>query len=113
MSILYEIRYPTKWYTKLFMAVLALAFFAVLATAAIAGFLVYRIVKPQRTGSEIDMNSFPGKPELVDFTVQDLGARHGWFFPGLRGAPTIILCHGYGSSRGELLTLVSALHRPL
>lgn len=109
MSILYELRYPTKWYTKLFMAVLALAFFAVLATAAISGFLVYRLVKPQRTGSEIDMNSFPGKPDAVDFTVTGLGARHGWFFPGLRGAPTIILCHGYGSSRGELLTLVSAL----
>jgi pimeloyl-ACP methyl ester carboxylesterase len=25
------------------------------------------------------------------------------------GAPAIVLCHGYGSSRGELLTLVSAL----
>jgi len=109
MSILYELRYPTKWYTKLFMAFLAMFFFAVLATAAIAGFLVYRIVKPQRTSSEIDMESFPGKPDLVDFTVSGLGTRHGWFFPGLRGAPTIILCHGYGSSRGELLTLVSAL----
>lgn len=109
MSILYELRYPTKWYMKLLTAVLALIFFAVLATTAIAGFLVYRIVKPQRIGSEIDMNSFPGKPDLVDFTVPELGVRHGWFFPGLRGAPTIILCHGYGSSRGELLTLVSAL----
>ena len=37
------------------------------------------------------------------------GVREGWFFPGFRGAPTIILCHGYGSSKGELLTLVSAL----
>jgi pimeloyl-ACP methyl ester carboxylesterase len=109
MSILYELRYPTKWYTKLLTALLALVCFAVLATAAIAGFLVYRIVKPQRTSSEIDMESFPGKPDLVDFTVSGLGTRHGWFFPGLRGAPTIILCHGYGSSRGELLTLVSAL----
>ncbi len=109
MSILYELRYPTKWYAKLFTAVLALIFFAVLATVAIAGFLVYRIVKPQRTSSEIDMESFPGKPDLVDFTVPGIGTRHGWFFPGLRGAPTIILCHGYGSSRGELLTLVSAL----
>src|ERR1700688_1462704 len=109
MSIFYELRYPTKWYTKLFMAVLALVFFAVLATAAIAGFLVYRIVKPQRTSSEIDMESFPGKPDLVDFMVSGIGTRHGWFFPGLRGAPTIVLCHGYGSSRGELLTLVSAL----
>jgi pimeloyl-ACP methyl ester carboxylesterase len=100
MSILYELRYPTKWYMKLITAVLALIFFAVLATVAIAGFLVYRIVKPQRTSSEIDMESFPGKPDLVDFTVAGIGVRHGWFFPGLRGAPTIVLCHGYGSSRG-------------
>jgi pimeloyl-ACP methyl ester carboxylesterase len=109
MSIFYELRYPTKWYMKLVTAVLALVFFAVLATVAIAGFLVYRIVKPQRTSSEIDMESFPGKPDLVDFDVSGIGTRHGWFFPGLRGAPTIVLCHGYGSSRGELLTLVSAL----
>jgi uncharacterized protein len=109
MSILYELRYPTKWYTKLLTAVLALLSFAVLATAAIAGFLVYRIVKPQRTNTEINMDSFPGKPDAVEFSVSGLGLRHGWFFPGLRGAPTIVLCHGYGSSRGELLTLVSAL----
>jgi uncharacterized protein len=109
MSILFELRYPTKWYTKLLMAVLALAFFVVLATTAIAGFLVYRIVKPQRTSTEISMASFPGRPDAVEFEVPGLGRREGWFFPGLRNAPTIVLCHGYGSSRGELLTLESAL----
>jgi pimeloyl-ACP methyl ester carboxylesterase len=109
MHILYEIRYPTRWYTKLAMALLAVVFFAVLATTAIAGFLVYRIVKPQRTSSEISMASFPGRPEILNFAVAGLGQREGWFFPGLRGAPTIVLCHGYESSRGELLTLVSAL----
>src|SRR5437016_6624715 len=109
MQILYELRYPTRWYTKLLMALLALAFFAVLATMAIAGFLVYRIVKPQRTSSEINMSTFPGRPDAVQFTVAGIGKREGWFFPGLRGAPTIILCHGYESSRGELLTLESAL----
>ena len=109
MSILFELRYPNRWYTKLIMAVLALVFFVVLATASVAGFLVYRIVKPQRATSEINMQSFPGRPDAVDFTVAGLGSREGWFFPGFRGAPTIILCHGYGSSRGELLTLVSAL----
>ena len=91
------------------MTLVALLFFVLLATTAIAGFLVYRIVKPQRTTSEINMQSFPGRPDAVDFTVPGLGDREGWFFPGLRGAPTIILCHGYESSRGELLTLVSAL----
>src|SRR4029077_7979709 len=109
MQILYELRYPSRWYTKLLMALLALVFFAALATTAIAGFLVYRIVKPQRTSSEINMASFPGRPEIISFIVPGLAARGGWFFPGLRGAPTILLCHGYESSRGELLTLVSAL----
>lgn len=110
MQILYELRYPSRWYTKLSMALFALAFFAVLAITAIAGFLVYRIVKPQRTSTEISMASFPGRPEVLDFEVPGPnGKREGWFFPGFRGAATIILCHGYESSRGELLTLESAL----
>jgi pimeloyl-ACP methyl ester carboxylesterase len=108
MSILDELRFPSRWYTKALMALLALAFFGIVATSAIAGFLVYRIIKPQRSSSEINMDSFPGRPDAVRFSVPG-GQREGWFFPGLLGAPTIVLCHGYGSSRGELLTLVSAL----
>ncbi len=101
---------PMRWYIKLLSAVLALVFFAVLATLAIAGFLVYRIVKPQRTSTEINMQSFPGRPDAIQFSVPgNPSTREGWFFPGFRGASTIILCHGYGSSKGELLTLVSAL----
>jgi len=111
MSIVDELRYPTRWYMKLSVIVLTFVVFMVLATAAIAGVLTYWIVKPQRTSSEISMASFPGRPDEVEFTVPGVkqGERKGWFFPGLRGAPTIILCHGYQSSRGELLTLVSAL----
>src|SRR5260370_21148994 len=109
MSILDEFRFPSRWYTKIGMAVLAMLFFAVVATSAIAGFLVYRIVKPQRSSSEINMDSFPGRPDAVKFSVPGPAQREGWFFPGLVGAPTIVLCHGYGSSRGEVLTLVSAL----
>jgi pimeloyl-ACP methyl ester carboxylesterase len=109
MSILFELRYPTRWYSKLVAVAVVLVLFTVLATGAVSGFLLYRMVKPDRTSSEINMQSFPGRPEVVRFTVDGLGDREGWFFPGLRGAPTIVLCHGYQSSRGELLTLVSAL----
>src|SRR5256885_15180662 len=109
MSILSEIRRPTGLYAQVITLVVALALFGFLATSAIAGFLVYRIVKPQRSSSEINMDSFPGRPDAVKFSVPGAGQRDGWFFPGLLGAPTIVLCHGYGSSRGELLTLVSAL----
>jgi len=110
MQILHELRFPSRWYTKLLTALMALAFFAVLATMAIAGFLVYRIVKPQRSNTEISMASFPGRPEVLEFDLPGgMGKREGWFFPGFRGAPAIVLCHGYESSRGEMLTLESAL----
>lgn len=109
MQILSELLYPTRWYTKIITAMLVVLIFTVLATGSIAGFLVYRIVKPQRTSSEINMASFPGRPDTLEFTVPGIGKREGWFFPGLRGAPTVILCHGYQSSRGELLMLLSAL----
>src|SRR5205807_847464 len=109
MSIVDEIRFPTRWYTKLIMVVTAFVLFAVIASSAIAGFVVYRIVKPQRSTSEINMESFPGRPDALKFSVPGVGEREGWFFPGFVGAPSVILCHGYGSSRGELLTLVTAL----
>src|SRR5437879_13162777 len=106
MQILYELRYPSRWYTKLLMALLALVFFAVLATTAIAVFLVYRIVKPQRSSTEINMASFPGRPEVLELVVPG-GAetRAGWFVPGLRGSSTIILCHASANSLSQMLNV--------
>src|SRR5207247_9927113 len=99
MQILYELRYPNRLSTKLLMALLALAFFAVLATMAIAGFLVYRIVEAQRTSSEINMASFAGRQEGLDFDVPGgVGKRGGWVVTGLRVGPSILVCHGCGSS---------------
>lgn len=107
--ILAELRYPTRWYSKLFTAALAIIFFGLLSTAAISAFLVYRLVVPPRSRPSINSSDFPGRPDTVTFTVPALGSREGWFFPGFRGAPTIVLCHGYTSNRGMLLTLASAL----
>jgi pimeloyl-ACP methyl ester carboxylesterase len=109
MGLISELRYPTRWYAKLITATLALVFFALLATATISGFLLYRIVSPVQSRDDINTRDFPGHPDVVTFTVPGVGSREGWFFPGLKTAPTIILCHGYQSHRGELLTLVSAL----
>jgi pimeloyl-ACP methyl ester carboxylesterase len=109
MDISAELRYPTKWYSKLVVAVIAIVFFTFLSTTAISVFLLYRIISPTRTQMEFSATDFPGRPEEFNFTVPGGAQRSGWFFPGLRGAPTIILCHGYGSSRGELLTLATSL----
>jgi len=55
MSFFDELRYPRRWYTKLASIVLALVFFALLATIVISGVLTYWIVKPQRTSTEINI----------------------------------------------------------
>lgn len=109
MDFLSELRHPTTWYSQLAIAILALALFALLATGAVSGYLVYRMISPARSHSEIDLQNFPGHPDKLTFTVSGEGPRDGWFFPGLKTAPTIVLCPAYESSRGELLTLASAL----
>ena len=109
MGLLSEFRDPTKWYTKLFIVAVALCFFTMLATAAISGYLVYRMMSPAQSHTDIDLKTFPGRPEVLSYTVPGEGPRDGWFFPGLKSAPAVLLCPAYQSSRGELLTLASAL----
>jgi esterase/lipase len=103
-------RYPTRWYSKLIIAIVALLFFAFLATCAVSAYLVWRIVSPTQGHAEINLNTFPGHPEELTYRAPSDGStRDGWFFPGLKSAPTVVLCPGYQSSRTELLTLASAL----
>ncbi len=109
MGFISELRSPTKWHSKLIIAIFALVFFALLGTASISGYMVFRIVLPAQSHSDIDLENFPGHPQSISYTVAGKGARDGWFFPGLKSAPTIILCPAYQSSRGELVTLASAL----
>ncbi len=109
MGFLSELRHPTRWYTKVAIIVLALVIFGSLAVGAVSGYLVYRTVLPPRSHSDIDLQNFPGHPDKLNFTVSGEGPRDAWFFPGLKSAPTVILCPGYESSRGEILTLASAL----
>ena len=109
MGFISELRHPTKLSTKLGIAVLTLAFFILLATAAISGFLVYRIVLPVRSRSDVDLKNLPCHPVVLTFNVSGEGQRDGWFFPGLKNAPAIILCPAYDWGRAELLTLASSL----
>jgi pimeloyl-ACP methyl ester carboxylesterase len=109
MALLSELRYPTRWYSKSIAAVLALSFFTFVAAAIISGFLVYNIVTPRSGNQPIDLANFPGHPEQISYSLQGVGARDGWFFPGLKSAPTILLCPGYGAGREELLPLATAL----
>jgi hypothetical protein len=109
MQILAEFRHPTRWYSKLVAALLALSFFTFLAAAIIAGYMVYRIVAPVGAGPAIDLTNFPGHPENVVYSLPDGEERSGWFFPGLTSAPTVVLGAGYQTGRGESLPLAAAI----
>jgi pimeloyl-ACP methyl ester carboxylesterase len=104
-----NLHFPNLSIAKMLSSLLAIALFVFVAVAAVAGFLVYQIVRPQRVAASYDLSVMMGHPVTMSFPVAGGGSREGFFFPGLRGAPTIMVCHGYGSQRSDVLTLVSAL----
>jgi pimeloyl-ACP methyl ester carboxylesterase len=109
MAVLSELRYPTTRPAKVVSALLAIILFGFVSIATVAGFLLYQILKPTRSTSSYDLNIMMGRPIPFTFSILGEPDREGWFFPGLRGAPTIVVCHGYLSQRANVLTLVSAL----
>lgn len=109
MNILQEFRRPTRWYSKLLAALLALMFFTFLAAGIVAGYMIYRIEAPVGAASAIDLTNFPGHPENVTYALPSGSQRSGWFFPGLKSAPTVLLCPGYQTARGDALPLAAAI----
>jgi pimeloyl-ACP methyl ester carboxylesterase len=102
-------RFSTARIAKLVSFIVAVVLFAVVSVSAISGFLVYQIIHPAKDTSSFDLSVMMGRPTTFSFPVANGGTRDGWFFPGLQGAPTIIVCHGYQSQRTDDLTLVTAL----
>lgn len=109
MAVLSELRYPTTRPAKIFSGLLAILLFIVVSIGIVSGFLLYQILKPAKSANTFDLGVMMGHPTSFSFPAENGVPRDGWFFPGLRGAPTIIVCHGYLSQRSDVLTLVSAL----
>jgi|SRR5580704_5883164 pimeloyl-ACP methyl ester carboxylesterase len=109
MAVLSELRYPTTRPAKVFSGLLAILLFGIVSIGTVSGFLLYQILKPARTPTTFDLNVMMGHPTTFSFPVAGGASREGWFFPGLRGAATVVVCHGYLSQRADVLTLVSAL----
>jgi pimeloyl-ACP methyl ester carboxylesterase len=109
MAVLSELRYPTTRLAKVFSGLLAIILFGIVSIGTVSGFLLYQILKPARTVNTFDLSVMMGHPSTFSFPVAGGAMRDGWFFPGLRGAPTIVVCHGYLSQRADVLTLVTAL----
>ena len=111
MPVLSELRYPTTRPAKVISGLLALILFIIVAIGTISGFLLYQILEPARSPASFDLNVMMGHPTKFSFAVPNGPEQDGWFFPGLRGAPTIIVSHGYKSQRADVLTLAAALQQ--
>ena len=109
MAVLAELRYPTTRVAKIFSGLLALILFCFVAIASVSGFLLYQMIRPARTPTSFNLTVMMGHPTTFSFPLADGTMREGWFFPGQRGASTIIVAHGYREQRADVLTLVTAL----
>ncbi len=106
-----HMRFPRRAGTgaKLVAALLTLSLFFLLALLCISGYLLYRILKPATSATNLSPSSLLGNPSTVEYSAPDGTVREGWLYPGRRGAPVIVLAHGYESHRAELLPLAAGL----
>jgi pimeloyl-ACP methyl ester carboxylesterase len=109
MAVLSELRYPTTRLAKIISGLFALLLFLFVAISTVSGFLLYQLLRPARTPTAFDLTVMMGHPTTFSFPLDNGTEREGWFFPGLRGAPTVIVAHGYRAQRADVLTLVTAL----
>lgn len=91
-------------------ALLILVLVVLVVLAAAGGFLTYRIIRAHNDAENVTPSSYLlSSYENVSFKDRAGKEHDGWLLLGLKGAPVIILCHGYNSNRSELLPLGTAL----
>jgi len=109
MDLFEELRDPSSPTRGALTLLLLLVLLLGVVCAGIAVYLDYRMLHPQSTKTSLTPEDLLGHISVVQYSIPGQGSRDGWFFPGLRGAPVLILCHGYRWQRGDVLTLATTL----
>jgi pimeloyl-ACP methyl ester carboxylesterase len=87
-----------------------LAAVAGVVLVAASGFLTYRIVTQANTTENLTPESFLlSNYESLNFTDKGGEEHEGWLLRGLKGAPVVVLSHGYDSNRSEMLSVGTVL----
>jgi esterase/lipase len=81
-----------------------------LALAGVAAALTYYVTTAKDSQEAVTPQSYLLSSYIsLSFTDRSGGEHEGWLLLGLRGAPAIILCHGYDSNRADMLWLGTIL----
>lgn len=97
---------------RLLRSALILLALVVVVLGAASGFLTYRIMAVHTEVETVSpLSSFQSSYINLSFTDGAGGEHDGWLLVGLKGAPVIVLAHGYNSNRAELLALGNLLQQ--
>ena len=103
-------RVPARVQLRRFLGTILPGLGMILAGALVVlGIIVYRISHPGPVPEPVNPSHF--LLPSVDVTWSTAGGKSipGWWIPGTRGAPAILLAPGYGMSRGDALSLATIL----
>lgn len=91
---------------------IALTIVAVLFLALVLVFeLVARVhYRPRRTPHTVDPGTCGIDFENVRFPAPEGGELYGWWIPGEKDAPVLILVHGWENNAGRLMRFIEKLH---
>jgi len=103
-------RISGEFILRLVLGVVILLGVIFLALAGVGAGLTYYVTTASNTQESVNPQSYLLSSYIsLSFTDRSGGEHEGWLLLGLRGAPVIILCHGYNSNRSDLLSLGSIL----
>jgi fermentation-respiration switch protein FrsA (DUF1100 family) len=95
---------------RIALGVLILLVALALALAGVGAGLTYYVTSANNSQESVNPQSYLLSSYIsLSFTDRAGGEHEGWLLLGLRGAPAVILCHGYDSNRSDLLSLGSIL----
>ena len=86
--------------------------FLAVTIGGVSGFVTYRILSERNDTERITPDAiFQTSFVNLSFADRQGGEHDGWLLVGLKGAPAIILCHGYKSNRSDFLSLGNLLQQ--
>jgi esterase/lipase len=103
-------RFPTGAIVRVLAGIVIVVLVCTGVLVGAGAFFTYRIVTEYNDVENVTPSSFLlTNYESLNF-LDSQGVEHaGWLLRGLRGAPVVVLCHGYDSNRSELLSLATVL----